>query len=394
MLCAFFGWFVFKTIHFCSPRQQSFVLVISLSVIALTPLKLQNFPFIFAKGSGYYISLHWMLSADSSNKNGNFNDLTYEKENGEALYVIIIGESTSKAHFGLYDYKRQTTPLLASISEELVKFEDVISGHSYTIGSLMRAFSLDDTIKKGNNIIQLLNAANFKTYWLSNQTPVGIYETLVTKIAKTSNTQFFSNSMSDMKPYPFDEIIFPEFDEVLQDPSPRKVVFVHLMGAHGNYSYRYPSEFQKFYDDKADSKQVLIDHYDNAVGYTDYMVYELIQRVKKLQTKSFVLFFSDHGEEVYDAMDFAGHTPNLTLSKNMLEVPFLLWQSQEYQQSKELKIESKRKYVLNDLSHSLADLCGIDAKQVDNTKSIFNDQFIETPRIVMDTFNFDKRFSN
>lgn len=281
-LSALFGWFHFNDINFCTRRQHSFIFTITLILIVLTPLKQNNFPFIFSKGSGEYVQLHRMLSSDSSNKKGVFSDFIQETETDEALYVVVIGESTSKAHFGLYDYKRQTTPNLASVSDELVVYDNVISGHSYTVGSLLRAFSLNETVKKGNNIIQLLNAADFKTYWLSNQTPVGLYETLVTKIAKTSDIVFFSNSKNPMSPYPYDEIILPEFDEALRDASPKKVVFVHLMGAHGNYQYRYPKAFQKFKSTSANSKQVMIDHYDNAVRYTDHMVYEIIQRVKKL----------------------------------------------------------------------------------------------------------------
>jgi len=76
----------------------------------------------------------------------------------------------------------------------------------------------------------------------------------------------------------------------------------------------------------------------------------------------------------------------------MLEIPFLLWQSEEYQQEKSLQIDTNRKYVLNDLSHSIANLCGVNALGVHPSKSIFSSQFQETPRIVLDTFNFDRRF--
>lgn len=78
----------------------------------------------------------------------------------------------------------------------------------------------------------------------------------------------------------------------------------------------------------------------------------------------------------------------------MLEIPFLLWQSQDYSQSNSLQIKFNRKYTLNDLSHSIADLCGIKSQKVDNSKSVFNSQFLEKPRIVMGAFDFDRWVSH
>jgi heptose-I-phosphate ethanolaminephosphotransferase len=385
-------WSFFKNTAFTVFKRNILFFISVLAIVFLTSIRQQNFPFIFVKGALQYLQIYTLLDADSSNKKGNFTNLVYEPNSEELLYVVIVGESTSRAHFGLYNYERSTTPKLASIKNELIKYNDVISGQTYTIGSLTRALSFDNNSKKGNNIIQLLNAAEYKTFWISNQTPVGLYETLVTKIAKTSDNLFFSNTIPNTGAYPFDEILFPTFEQALNDSANKKVIFVHLMGAHGNYKLRYPPEFQHFYDKNANSKQAIVNHYDNAVVYTDYMIYEIIQRVKKQKVKSFVLYFSDHGEEVYDSIDFAGHTPNQLISKNMLEIPFLLWQSKEYKQEKLLEMDTSRKYVLDDLSHSIADLCRVNALEVHLSKSIFSSHFQETPRIVLDTFNFDRRF--
>jgi len=392
MTIMIYAWSFFKNIPRMVGIKSTFFAVSFLIIVLLTSMRQQNFPFIFGKGALDYIQTYMLLDSDSSNKKGNFSNLVYEPTDEELLYVVIVGESTSRAHFGLYDYERATTPKLASISNELIKYDEVISGHTYTIGSLIRALSFDTSPKKGNNIIQLLNASNYTTFWLSNQTPVGLYETLVTKIAKTSNNLFFSNAIYNSASYPYDEILFSAFDQVLKNKASKKVIFVHLMGTHGNYKLRYPPKFQQFYDKNANSKEAIINHYDNAVVYTDYMIYEIIQRVKKQNIKSFVLYFSDHGEEVFDTLDFAGHSPSQLISKNMLEIPFLLWQSEEYKQEKSLQIDTNRKYVLNDLSHSIANLCGVNALGVHPSKSIFSSQFQETPRIVLDTFNFDRRF--
>ena len=45
----------------------------------------------------------------------------------------------------------------------------------------------------------------------------------------------------------------------------------------------------------------------------------------------------------------------------------------------------QRPFILNDLSHTLANLYRIDTKQIDSTKSIFSKAFKSRQRIVRDT---------
>ncbi len=92
--------------------------------------------------------------------------------------VVVIGESTTKQHMGLYGYYRNTNPLLNSIKDELLVFNDVIASNVHTIEALNKALTLKDKInykpKANTSIVQLANQAGFETYWVSNQKPVGI----------------------------------------------------------------------------------------------------------------------------------------------------------------------------------------------------------------------------
>ena len=53
-------------------------------------------------------------------------------------YVFIVGESANRNHFSLYGYKRNTTPRLEAMRDELVIFDDVISPDTHTIPSLRK----------------------------------------------------------------------------------------------------------------------------------------------------------------------------------------------------------------------------------------------------------------
>ena len=94
--------------------------------------------------------------------------------------VFIIGESTTRNHMGLYNYSKNTNPLLKKLELQgnLFAFNDVISPHGYTMASLQKVLTFYDLESqkpwyKYNNIIDVMRAANYNTYWFSNQDSTG-----------------------------------------------------------------------------------------------------------------------------------------------------------------------------------------------------------------------------
>src|SRR5690606_39947201 len=82
------------------------------------------------------------------------------------------------------------------------------------------------------------------------------------------------------------------------------MIFLHLEGCHISYHKKYPDSFNFFTDtpktkfNSAKAHQT-INEYDNAVRYNDFVVSEVIDLVKKANKNSYVMYFSDHGEEVF-----------------------------------------------------------------------------------------------
>jgi heptose-I-phosphate ethanolaminephosphotransferase len=192
--------------------------------------------------------------------------------------------------------------------------------------------------------------------------------------------------------------LFNEFDNTLMElRSKKNVIFLHMMGTHHHYENRYPKAFNKFKDEpisnfnsKESTKK--INSYDNAILYNDFLIAEAIKKVKALNTKSFVLFFSDHGEEMFNDLDMAGHNEDI-YSKNMFDVPFILWESSKYKQEKSIDFVPDRKYMIDDLIYSVADLLDIETQEVDLSRSIFSTNFKERKRIIKDTINYDTYFN-
>ncbi|WP_367061294.1 sulfatase-like hydrolase/transferase [Algibacter sp. 2305UL17-15] len=318
--------------------------------------------------------------------------------------VVIIGESTTRWHMQLYGYDRPTNPKLKELKDELYIFSDVIAPNVHTILSLDKILTFSDysNSNKENNasVVQLANMAGFETYWLSNQQAIGLHESVSTLLGLSAKNQYFFAG-DDNSAISYDEVIFGKLEEILNDEVERKVVFIHLMGTHSRYNYRYPKNYSIFtQDDYQDaslfkkSRQKKIDYYDNAVLYNDFVVRNIIDMVDKTGDNSSVIYFSDHGDDLYDtSFDIVGHD-EYHGTRPMYEVPFLLWLSSKHFLKKndgELREYVNRKYILEDFEHTFADLLGVTHNLYEPNKSIINSNFKEKTRLVKNGIDYDKQ---
>lgn len=318
-------------------------------------------------------------------------------------HVIIIGESTNRHHMQLYGYNRNTTPRLSEIQEELIVFSDVIAPNVHTITSLEKILTFSDykNQKRTNNssIVQLSNLANYKTFWISNQNPIGIHESLASIISTSSNERTFITT--DHLKTKFDIELMPYIEKALNDSSThKKVIFIHLMGTHTAYGKRYPEEFKQFTQKNPLSKFThskavqIINQYDNAILYNDHIIREIIELVRKSDCSGTVTYFSDHGDEVYDSLDLYGHDAYHG-SKSMYEVPFIIWTSEQYNNNNPntylWKNNTSKKYILEDYVHTFSDMLHLEYDTYNASKSIISNQFIEKKRIVKNGIDYEKK---
>ena len=306
----------------------------------------------------------------------NIEDFKLIKQIDSATYVMVIGESTTRRRLSVYGYDRPTTPSLDSIKDELWLYNDVISSHAYTIESLRKTLVTNNLQSKDDfSIIQMMNQAGFKTFWISNQKPIGQFESLTTKVALASDVYIVKNLADHKTVTPHDEILLPEFKKALKDKTKKKFIVLHLLGTHLAYEKRYPKKFQVFNGDSPSNYDHEVAHmrsnaYDNAVLYLDYILKNIILKLEKIDHGSYLLYFSDHGDEVYESIDFAGHAEE-NPTKSMYEVPFFLWMNEEFKQNFEKTHYPNKAYMLENLIYTMSDLNGFKFKANDSTKSIF-----------------------
>jgi len=371
--------------------------------IYLLNWKLSDYNLIINSFNSYqeYVATKAILKKNLAKPTSTYVTEIIPSENSPKVTVIIVGESTSTWHMQLYGYDRNTNPLLSEIQDELLIYKDVITPHVHTILALeeILTFSSSQEPSKSPNAsaIQLSNQANFKTYWLSNQRPVGLNESIPTLLGSAAEeVKFLATDDYNRKIY--DEAILPELDKALAEKTKRKkVIFLHLQGTHLSYDLRYPSKFNHFKGKanlkyKHEKAYKLTNDYDNAVLYNDFIVREIIEKLRKKNIASTVLYFSDHGDDVYQFQDTAGHNEYLG-SAPMYEVPFILWISEEQKkkQSNYLTIDVNRKYSLDEFIYSFADLLQLKFKGYKSEKSIFNKAFTTPVRYIKEGENYDQK---
>lgn len=325
------------------------------------------------------------------------------------LVVVVIGESYNRNHAGIYGYHRQTTPRLASRNDILV-FDDVISANSNTLASVMLFLTennmdyqrpLDGCI----HIFDVLHSAQCKSYWLSNQSPIGLWDNGVTNLAYNADVVSFvnmmaSSSMESTQMASFDQKLIEPFVTALSEQGKHKVVFLHLMGCHTEYQKRYPHDLNPFKGAK-DKRGKTVDAYDNAVCYNDLVmdsIFSLLTTYSQSHPDMRIsaLYFSDHGENVYDEGDYCGHNYSDKIPNANVEIPFLIWCSEsqkDFLQSEGVSLDQRlhTPYMIDDLFHTILDLASIKASCFDGRRSVVNKDYDASRKRMLEDGNYYMR---
>jgi heptose-I-phosphate ethanolaminephosphotransferase len=311
-------------------------------------------------------------------------------------HILVIGESTTSQHMSLYNYHRDTNPLLSKLKGELLIFNDVANSYPPGTAGNMKKINTLANYKNENeellsiSLINIMKAAGFKTYWLSNQLLLGLHDTITTALAKQSDIHVFTNTTDSTT---YDEKLLPIFEKKLSDKPLKKFIVIHLLGTHMKYRNRFPKEFEKFVDFKDIKKKPFhnkkslqyINDYDNSVLYNDYIMNEIMQMVKKQSGIVSLIYLSDHGEEVYQNANLHGHPAIDTTG--VYEIPFFVWCSNQFK----LRFKDKYKrlqraidipFAHDDIIHRLMDLYYIDYDKKIESLSILTDGYKPRERYI------------
>lgn len=269
-----------------------------------------------------------------------FADANISVKNDETqTHILVISESLTSKNMGICGYPRNTTPFMDEHKNELMVFCQAYSRYSTTIDaikSMLTDIESDPQVIPKQSLLGFAKSAGFKTFWISNQDDAY----LSSLFGDFSDEKVYHNKLSGRSSFSLDEEILPYIDKTLTDTSDKKLIVIHLIGLHPNYSARYSDKFKIYPNDKTGFDKINAeldknnigaitrqhrDSYDNAVVYQDWVFNEIFSKIKNNNSAiRSMTFLSDHGNEVGHEKDYAGHSQNTQAG---YQIPIILWKN-------------------------------------------------------------------
>ncbi|WP_338769814.1 phosphoethanolamine transferase [Massilia sp. METH4] len=339
---------------------------------------IKSWPFgLAARGIDFYHERRYLAELNETSRHFKFGADQPAPDDVPETIVLVIGESSRQDRWRLFGYGRDTNPLLAQ-EKNLVALPDVITSVSATRLSVPVIISRKparQSLKDGFNEKSFITAykeAGFRTWWLSNQISFGKFDTPVSVFAREADVVQFTNLGGFSAKSNLDEVLFEPLRLAMADPAPKKLIVLHTLGSHWNYSQRYPRAFDRWqpslfgvdkpaYTDIA-IKEQLNNSYDNAILYTDWFLAGVLGRLKAAPHPSALLYVADHGQTLYDGtcrLAFHGHN-----TQYEFRVPAFMWYSDQYQDRypakvRELRRHRKAKLATENMFHTLLDMADV-----------------------------------
>lgn len=349
--------------------------------------------------------------AFEKNKNFKFNAIQHAVLAKKQIYVLVIGETSRRENWQLNGYVRATNPQLSQ-QHQLVNFSNMLSLVSATRSSIPMILT-----RKSENqvyhysfpeksIISAFKEAGFKTYWLSTQQKFGTFDTSTSVYAKEADQMIFVNKTNYTQAGEFDDVMVPYLQEIVAKVEPKQFIVIHTLGSHYNYQHRYPKIFDQFkpslndlkhysLQDKS-NKQQLVNSYDNSILFTDHVLNQFIHTLEQQkETSSFLLYSSDHGEDLFDqSCHQSGHG---LVTKRNFEVAGFAWYSAKFASQFSDKVAQLQQNKNRKINHTAIFPTLLDAANItlpdDSLKRSVLKPFIDYPRIVLSSYDYDQTAS-
>jgi heptose-I-phosphate ethanolaminephosphotransferase len=257
---------------------------------------------------------------------------------GPATVVLVISDSINRDNMSLYGYARATTPRLNDLARQLggqmLTLRNAWSVDASTLPSLRNIFSFGSPdAQNAQHLLALARTAGYKVWWMGNHDDIAIEQ----QHARLADVVDLVNRTPGRAGASLDGELLDNLQAALEDAAPRKLIVVHLLGAHPHYRLRFPAD-QNPFDDTPDIVDQQLEQkgrpawvrrfrqdYDAAVLYHDFVVAETLQLTRAAGAPAGYrawMYLSDHGQEVGHERNQVGHSPG---SESGYRIPTLLW---------------------------------------------------------------------
>lgn len=305
------------------------------------------------------------------------------------LMIMVVGETARTQNFSLNGYQQPTNPLL-SAQGDLISFKKVTSCGTATAVSVPCMFSLltrsefDKKVAENQeNVLDIIQKAGYKILWRENDN--GCKE--VCNRVPTQYVAEYTDVLPAANGFYFDEYLLTGLESYISAQNSENLLIVlHMNGSHGpTYYQRYPEKFRQFKPTcdtnriETCSTESLINTYDNTILYTDYVLNQTIELLKKYdaQYETSMLYISDHGESLGEKGMYLHGAPYLIAPIEQVSVPLIFWANQEFYNNRQIKLQClqqkslEKEYTHDNIFHTLLGVLQIKTEVYQSALNIF-----------------------
>ncbi|WP_429023112.1 MCR-3-related phosphoethanolamine--lipid A transferase [Aeromonas allosaccharophila] len=276
------------------------------------------------------------------------------KEDKPTLMFLVVGETARGKNFSMNGYEKETNAF-TSKSGDVISFNDVRSCGTATAVSVPCMFSNmgrkeydDNRARNSEGLLDVLQKTGVSVFWKENDGGCkGVCDRVPNiEIQPKDHPQFCDKNTC------YDEVVLQNLDDEVAQMKGDKLVGFHLIGSHGpTYYKRYPDTHRQFLPDcpRSDiencTDEELVNTYDNTIRYTDFVIAEMIAKLKKYEDKynTALIYVSDHGESLGALGLYLHGTPYKFAPDDQTRVPMQVWMSPGFSKEKGLDMNCLQK---------------------------------------------------
>ncbi|MFM5853469.1 MCR-3-related phosphoethanolamine--lipid A transferase [Aeromonas veronii] len=267
------------------------------------------------------------------------------KKDKPTLMFLVVGETARGKNFSMNGYEKDTNPF-TSKSGGVISFNDVRSCGTATAVSVPCMFSNmgrkefdDNRARNSEGLLDVLQKTGISIFWKENDGGCkGVCDRVPNiEIEPKDHPKFCDKNTC------YDEVVLQDLDSEIAQMKGDKLVGFHLIGSHGpTYYKRYPDAHRQFTPDcpRSDiencTDEELTNTYDNTIRYTDFVIGEMIAKLKTYEDKynTALLYVSDHGESLGALGLYLHGTPYKFAPDDQTRVPMQVWMSPGFTKEK------------------------------------------------------------
>lgn len=311
---------------------------------------------------------------------------TWQERGKKNLVILVVGEAARARNFSLNGYDRKTNPFLEK--EDILNFTNTYSCGTVTTTSLPCMFShfgresfSDFKADRHEGLLDVLSHAGVQVLWRENNSGCkGVCKRVETEDVAGSQVADLCTAGECQ-----DMILLQGLQSHINQTDKDTFIVLHQKGSYGpEYYRRSPPAFKTFLPECTTNQlqecrvEELVNAYDNTILYTDYVLAQVIDLLKKNseQFNVAMLYLSDYGESLGENNIYLHGLPYIMAPDEQKHIPFILWLGDAFLKGNHIDKSCLQKKVDEKLSHdnlfpSVLGLMGVKTAMYDKDLDIF-----------------------